>query len=335
MRRTLAFASCALMLLGACASGPSGAQTYAVDLDAPSPEGTKLQVSAYFPGSLKANAGDTIVFRNRSTEAPHTVTFGVLADRSNQPQLLTPDGENPAAFGPCYSEDNATPELARCPSTELPAFGGTGYWNSGLLQAAPVPDEAGAKEIEVELTDDIAPGNYAYVCVLHPFMNGTLQIVEEESDREAPDDVTTEAGEARDDALADAENLEAPELERDGETQVVSAGWGDRVSAVNLFAPAQLDVKTGTDVRWVARSPYEPHTITFESTFEPEDPASFQPSGVESGSEYTGGPANSGLVGAEGGPFGTSFELTFTEPGEYSYVCALHPGQEGVVRVTE
>ena len=290
--------------------------------------------SAFFPGSLEVSPGDTIEFTNASSQAPHTITFGVLADRSNQPQLLGPEGENPAAFGPCRNEDDPTPQLNKCESQELGAYDGTGYWNSGLLVPAPAPEEAGPKDISVELADGIPAGEYTFTCVLHPFMNGTVTVVEDEADREAPEDIATAAQEAADEAVMAADELETPELEEDGDTLVVSAGWGDRVTAVNLFAPETVEVKAGGKVRWVARSPYEPHTITFESPFEGEDPASFVPGGVKSGSAYTGGFSNSGLLGPEGGPFSTSFELTFPNAGEYKYVCALHAGQEGTVRVT-
>lgn len=337
MRRTIHIAVLALLLVASgCAGGVSGPQTYGIDVDAPSPEGEKLQVSAYFPGSIEVSPGDTLVFRNKSTEAPHTVTFGVLADRSNQPRLLTPQGENPVAFGACYSEDNPTPELAQCPHDELPDYNGTGYWNSGVLQPAPAPEQAGAKEIEVALTEDIPQGRYSFVCVLHPFMNGTVTVIEEEGDRSKPEDVTEAAATAAEDALTDAQGLDEPELEREGDSVTVAAGWGDRVTSVNRYGPAEVSVKAGTTVQWVARSPYEPHTITFESTFKaPADPASFQPGGVKSGSDYTGGFANSGLLGPEGGPFPSApFALKFTKVGEYSYQCTLHPGQSGVVKVT-
>ncbi len=338
MRRTVPILALALLLPAAgCAGGVSGPQAYAVDLDAPSPQGEKLQVSAYFPGALRVSPGDTIVFRNRSTEAPHTVTFGVAADRSNQPQLLTPTGENPVAFGACYSEDNPTPDLAKCPHAELPDYGGTGYWNSGVLQPMPAPDQAGAKDVLVSLTADIAPGEYAFVCVLHPFMNGTIEVLAEEADRTAPEEVTEAASRAAEDALTDAQGIEEPDLVREADTVTVSAGWGDRVTSVNRYGPAELEVKAGTAVQWVTRSPYEPHTVTFASTFEqPADPASFQPGGVKSGSDYTGGFANSGLLGPEGGPFSSEpFVLKFTKAGAYSYQCTLHPGQTGVVNVTQ
>jgi plastocyanin len=326
-----------LILAAACAGGPRGPQTYAIDVDAPSPEGEKIQVSAFFPGEVRVSPGDTIRFVNRSTEAPHTITLGVLADRSNQPPLFVEGGaENSAVFGPCYTSEKPTARLSRCSTTDLPAFDGRGYWNSGVLQPASAPAQAGAKDVTVELADDTPEGVYAFVCILHPFMNGSLTVTEEEADRDTTEEVRAEARQAASAALRSAGELETPQLEREGDSVTVTAGWGDRITAVNLYAPATLDIEAGTTVRWVTRSPYEPHTVTFESPYQrPGDPASFAPGGVRSGGEYAGGFANSGILGPEGGPFPSStFELTFTRPGSYTYVCTLHPGQQGVVRVS-
>jgi plastocyanin len=51
-------------------------------------------------------------------------------------------------------------------------------------------------------------------------------------------------------------------------------------------------------------------------------------------------PAAGTPVTAEGGSFdsgtmaeGASFETTFDSPGEYRYICALHPGMKGMVTV--
>lgn len=336
MRRIIVGLLAVGLLASGCSSGVSGPQTYAVDADLASPGTEALQVSAYFPGTVKAAAGDEIEFTNKSTEAPHTVTLGVKADRTNQPAILDAKGaESPVAFGPCFSEEDPTPQLAACPTTELPEFAGTGYWNSGVLSPAPAPEAAGPKTVTVKLADDIVAGEYAFVCVLHPFMNGTLEVGEED-ERITPEEVTEAASNDSEEALVEAQDIEAPELETEGNTVTAAAGWGDNITSVNLF-PSEIAVKKGQTVRWTARSPYEPHTVTFESPYKaPADPASFAPGGVKSGSDYTGGFSNSGLFGAEGTPFAppAPFELKFTKAGEYSYLCTLHANMKGVVKVT-
>ena len=90
------------MTTATVAEGPSGAQTYEVDVDAAaSPE---YMVATYFPAKLTVRPGDTIVFNNKSKAWPHTVTLGIKADQSNRPPTVTDKGENPAAFGPCFTD---------------------------------------------------------------------------------------------------------------------------------------------------------------------------------------------------------------------------------------
>ena len=332
MRRTIPIAAIALLLVASgCAGGVSGPQTYSVGVDAASPEGKNLQYSTFFPSMVKASPGDSIVFENRSTQAPHTISFGVAANRSNQPAVVLPDGtESPVVQLPCYSEDNPTPELTVCPHKELPAYGGTGYWNSGFLNPAPAP--AGVKKVTVELADSIEPGRYQYLCLLHGPMVGAIEVVTED-ERESPDAVV-ELGDAEvENVRADADDISDPEVG----AGVVAAGWSRGVTAVNRFVPATIEVKAGTKVTWEAFSDYEPHTVSFGPNFKAGVPAEGQtaPSGAKSGSAFAGGESNAGIFGKAGGPFPPGpFSLTFTKAGEYAYVCVLHPEMAGTVKVS-
>lgn len=336
MRKTLpAWVIGLVLVASACASGPSGPQTYEVEVDAPSPEGKNFQYSTYFPGALKVRPGDSVTFRNASTQAPHTVTFGVESDRSNQPPVLLPDGtESSVVQMPCVSDDEPTAELTECPDAELQPYDGSGFWNSGFIAPAPAPE--GPKEVTLELAEDIEPGTYSYVCILHAPMSGTIEVVEEDGERDTPEEVAETASEQVRTAQRGANRIEDPEPESEGDTVGVAAGWSEGVIAVNRFAPSTVEVEAGTTVRWTASSDFEPHTVTFGPDAQAGNPesSSFAPSGVRSGSNYTGGAANSGIFGAEGGPFPAGpFELTFTRAGEYKYVCILHPGMEGTINV--
>lgn len=72
------------------------------------------------------------------------------------------------------------------------------------------------------------------------------------------------------------------------------------------FEPASVTVPPGTTVRWTNLDPFD-HTVT-----------------------ATGGPLtyDSGRFGEQ-----ETFEVTFTEPGTYAYVCTLHPTMRGTVTV--
>lgn len=334
-RRALVLAVSVLLVLPACGRGAGGPQRYIIDVDGKSTTKEKFQFSAYFPSDIRAGAGDSIKFRNRSTEAPHTITFGVKADRSNQPPIFTEDGESAVVTGPCDIDEAPTTKLTKCDEDELSPYDGTGYWNSGYLMPKPTPKSAGPKQITLKLADDIEPGDYTYVCILHPFMSGKVEVVDDESDRSTGADIRKASKDAASAAQKDAEAFETPRLERDGDEVTVAAGWGDRVTAVNRFAQPEITVDTGTTVTWESLNPYEPHTVTFEPPFEGLPPEAFRPGGVKSGEEYTGGFAHSGLFAAEGTPFAGTFSLEFTEAGTYEYTCVLHPSMDGVVKVED
>lgn len=337
MRRIAALAGGLALVAAACTGGPTqapppgGAQTFTVQVDRESPEGKNLQYSAYFPGSLKVRPGDSVVLENRSTQAPHTVTFGIDPDRGNAPRLVTGQGAfNPVVFAPCFSAGSPTPGLEACPTqprSEPPPLTGEGYWNSGLLVPAVAPE--GQRKVRVEIARGTAPGRYSFVCLLHPFMAGTLEVVGPDAERPSPAEVSR-AGEKEFANVASADR-EAPT----SSGREVAVGWGDRVVSVNRFGPAQISVSVGDTVTWRSASPYEPHTVTFESPFEsPEEEGTLAPGGPQPGGDYTGGFAHSGFIGAS--PFfpTDSYSLRFAKPGSYSYMCILHPGMAGVVNVS-
>ncbi len=71
------------------------------------------------------------------------------------------------------------------------------------------------------------------------------------------------------------------------------------------FEPAAVTVPSGTTVTWTQRD-IDLHTVTASDK-------SFDSGELETGK---------------------SFAFTFSKPGSYSYVCALHPFMRGVVVVT-
>jgi plastocyanin len=331
MRRFLAASIASLVLVvPACGTNVSGPQTYRVGVDADSPEGKNFQYSTFFPSTIKASPGDSIVFENHSTQAPHTITFGVDERRSNQPAVVLPNGtENPVVREPCFVQAGAKPQLTKCPDKQLPAYDGSGYWNSGFLNPAPAP---GTKDVTLELSDSIEPGQYAYLCLLHGPMAGVLEVVEE-GERETADAVD-EVGE---DALADVRSAAQKITDPDVGANTVAAGWSGGVTAVNRFAPQTIEVKAGTTVSWEAFSEYEPHTVSFGPNYKAgvPGPGSTVPKGPKSGGTYTSGEASSGIFGKQGGPFPPGpYSLRFPTAGSYAYVCVLHPQMRGVVKVT-
>ncbi|MDA8195233.1 MAG: plastocyanin/azurin family copper-binding protein [Thermaerobacter sp.] len=103
-----------------------------------------------------------------------------------------------------------------------------------------------------------------------------------------------------------------------------------RVDGMQYF-PGVITIDAGDTVVWTLAGA-EPHTVSFLGGAPPPvpgSPASEQPVG---GSIYTGqGEVSSGLLLPI--PGHNQYQLTFPNPGVYSYRCLLHPNQQGVVIV--
>jgi plastocyanin len=330
MKRGIGVAVVALGLIAsACSSGPKGAQAYSVFSDQASPAGKNFQFSAFYPTNIKVRPGDTIMFSNRGTGAPHTITFGIAPDRSNSPPPVGPKGENPAVFLNCFTAQAPNSKMFGCPTKSgktAPEYTGSGYWNAFFV---PVPDPSGAHEISMKLSSSIKPGSYRFICILHPPMVGQVEVVANDSDRVTPEKVAADVQEQSNTAVTSANTIPNPAAT--GST--VAAGWSGGAVAVNRFYPTTLSVKSGTKVTWKDFSPFEPHTVTFGATRPNGSPSAFfAPSGVAPGGAFSGGLANSGIYGGDISK--ATYSLTFSKAGEYHYVCMLHPGMEGVVKVT-
>ena len=344
MKRIVGLIAAVALLVGACGGDDSthpadsspqaaGALTYNVAVDGPSPEGKNIQLGAYFPGGLKVHAGDTVVFDNKSSQAPHTISFGINSDRTNSPSPLTKAAAfNPAVFGPCVTASAPSPDLEACPEpppSPLPSYIGVGYWNSGVLAPAVAP--AGVKQVSVKFDVATPPGSYNYACILHALMGGSVTVVGPEDTRDTPEAAAAAGAKSAADAAAEAAAI--PDPADPGPGKVVS-GWSTHIASVNRFFPAVVEIKAGDTVTWKGTSEYEPHTITFEPPFtNPEDPRAVPPAGAKTGSSYTAGFTNSGFIGPKPFP-AESFSLRFPKAGVYNYLCALHPGMAGTVKAT-
>jgi plastocyanin len=312
----------------------NGPLTYSVAVDGPSPEGKNISLAGYFPGGLKVHAGDTVVFDNKSTQAPHTISFGIKSDRSNSPAPLTKTAMfNPAVFGPCVTSAEPTTALEACPeppAAQPPPYSGKGYWNSGALAPAVAP--AGTKQVSVKFDESVPPGSYNYACILHGPMGGSITVVSAKEIRDLPEIAAASGARNAADAVTSVAAVPDPAAPAPGN---VVAGWDRMPATVNRFLPGVLEIKAGDTVTWKSTSIVDPHTITFEPPFSnPEDPRAVPPAGVKSGGSHTTGFTNSGFLGPTP-PFpADTFSLRFPKRGVYNYICALHPGMAGTVNVT-
>jgi plastocyanin len=268
------------------------------------------QALAFLPNEIWIHVGDSISWTFNADDI-HTVTF--LTDGQVRP---------PFPVGcPGFSPSGATFDGSTCVSAPPSVTGGT---FSVLFPTA---------------------GNYKLVCLVHEDMTGTIHVLDtsvplphEQSfyDREA-------AREAQD-------LLSAPDLlsghHHDNSAKAVTVGIGkivanagghDTVSIMRFVEP-ELVIHAGATVEWTNHDPITPHTITFG--IEPANP--IPPAGnftvdvdgalhariasssdsVHSGFIISAPQERIGLPQAPLGP--TRFRITFTTPGVYPYICALH-----------
>jgi plastocyanin len=316
-------------------SGPATLSVNVGQADSTHPERDFL---AFYPTTLSAHAGDTLRMVNPTQGTPHTVTFGVLPDHSNQPPLITPGvGFTPIAGGPCLSTEPVTATTTTCPGApagapppagtpapevSLPGpYSGQPFYNSGIF--------VGGQTVVLPLAADLKAGPYRFICLLHPTMAATLTVVPAGSPAQTADALKSAADRQLAADMTDAATVASGvPVTSPG---IVQAGAVGRELSLDRFFPNAITVSPGETVTWKNDS-YEPHVVAIGRQITPEDPLVFGAPIPPSGSAYTSGLAVSGLFGSRPFP-STSYAVKFTTAGTYKYICAIHPGMAGVVEV--
>jgi plastocyanin len=342
------------------------AQTFPVLMGAEyfTEEGEKASWNSYrfYPENLTINVGDTIQFRHNSGLDPHTATF--LGPMTQLPSFFVmPEGPQQ---GP------PPPRLEVNPAIVFPQGGntydGSTFTSSGVI-AADVP---GPKEYSVSFPK---AGTYQFICLVHTeqFPDGTRRPMVGTVTVQAagsaypmtPAQIEAAARSAieADRAVVTASEPKAktPAVEtRTGENGAmihrVNAGYvapaSNNIDDIdNLrFSPKVLTINVGDTVEWAAPTEHNFHNVLFgeEPTlfnFEPQPagpPKVYVPTEVFfpfGPNVHTGtGVYSSGVIRGTGdppGPFNKSYSLTFTQPGRYEYICALHynQGMDGTIVV--
>lgn len=288
--------------------------------------------AVYLPGEFTVEVGSSVDWTITSDE-PHTITFGAGPEGVPPPEWPVSGFEEPPP-GP--------PGPVDLGSTE---FDGTGFVNTGVI--------FGGSTANIEFT---AEGEFAFSCVIHPGMAGTVNVVAEGEDTTTQEEADAAAQETSDLILGQVDSLASQTLDsvtsetRDDGTKL----WKIWTGAVNDpagmpgggtgylelldFIPQDLEIKEGDTVEWTSPTI---HTVTFleegqdPNTLDPFGTAPAKPSDSYDGESFY----NSGLIGPEAGPPGvpTTFDLTFEDTGTFNYRCLLHGflGQTGTVTVSE
>jgi plastocyanin len=303
---------------------------------------------------VRIRAGDTVTWKIGSDE-PHTATFLSGAPIPPDPIPVPDRGPTDLMLNPMLFFSS------RAPDAPVETYSGTDYRNSGFLSTGKVvpPNES------YSLTFD-TPGTYRYICVLHPgTMTGEI-IVEEVTANDLPTqaDIDAQAQAEMTPLLEMAETTRAastnPELVRvepgpnDSSLWYVPAGATGQDPKVEIydFFPKDLTIASGDTVIWTSvffhQVGIDPGQPAPEFVI-PEEQAGgppllivnpfvvfpLKPAGEFDGTQ----PFSSGLIGLPAGalPGGTTFAMSFSEPGVYEYVCAIHRalGMKGTITVLD
>jgi plastocyanin len=125
-----------------------------------------VEVFAMFPATLRVKVGTVVTFSmSKLTRDTHTVTFGDTAPGGYVYNL----GQT-AFTSPIWDPRGAYPsDPPPGPLSLSPTSHGNGFANSGPLDrdtGTPLPPSG-----QIKFTQ---PGTYHYICLIHPFMHGTV-----------------------------------------------------------------------------------------------------------------------------------------------------------------
>jgi plastocyanin len=188
-------------------------------------------------------------------------------------------------------------------------------------------------------------GNYKLVCLVHANMTAMIHVLD--ASAELPHDQAFYNAEARDmqkDLISSAGHM--MDMGDDGSQTAVTAGVGgvvatgggsNTLSVMRFMHPTRI-VHVGDTVDWTNDDPVTPHTITFGT-----EPANTMPPSANVTVDADGArhatvssptdSVHSGFIvaapqdqigAAQPLPGVTRFRVTFTKPGLFRYICALH-----------
>ncbi len=292
------------------------------------------QALAFLPNEIWIHAGDNITW-NFDVDEIHTVTF-LKAGQTRLHRLVGCPGFTLGA--------SATFDGSTCVTTASLVKGQT-----------------------FTVTFPIA-GNYKLVCLVHPNMTGVVHVLALSAllphDQGFYDDLAKdereallserdhegdhEGGHERDDLDSDSEHSHGNEVTA-GIGEISATAGGSDTLSVMRFIRSRTVIHAGETVEWTNSDPVTPHTITFGIEPANPNPPSSDVTLDADGARHAviNSPANnvhSGFIvappqdriGLAQAPLGvTRFRVTFTSPGVFPYICALHDdvGMKGTVTV--
>jgi plastocyanin len=320
------------------------AQSWQAIVGAESPD-RGSQALAFLPNELWIHAGDSIRW-TFPTHERHTLTF------------LRNGQTRPPGFGPTFGV------LVGCPGVTadgLPFDGSACVTSDVLRLSADTNSPENAPTFSVNFP---SPGNFKFVCLVHADMTGVVHVLDlPEALPYGQDFYDHEARRQGDLLIANASHLRNPNKDTaddddpGGSKSLVAGvgaittptGSGSDTASLMRFLRSIVVVRVGDTVEWTSLDPSINHTVTFGA--EPSDPRP-RSANVQLTSDgarqavigSTSESVNSGFLSpapqdranlVQSLPGVTRFRVTFTSPGIFNYICAIHDelGMKGTVIV--
>jgi plastocyanin len=295
------------------------------------PPHLSTEITAFYPANVTLHRGDEVEFTAVGT---HTVTFNALPL-------------------PVFAYEGSLP----FDGTILTAANqdGGAPLNSGPFGSS--PEAAGPPTYT--LTVDAPPGNYHFTCRFHREMAGSITVV--------PNSEGLPSTDAANQTIAQAAINADVRLGKYSLSKAIAQGQQDRAVAVGVgatsatgigavsvlrFAPSTIEISVGQTLTFFNEDINAPHTVTFGPELPPPFPGA-PPGFLPYGGNIISDPSdsvNSGFLLSQElvdylnvGFFfqppvpvpHRSASFTFTKPGVYHYICALHDelGMVGTVVV--
>lgn len=332
MSKVVGIVTALVLVFGAFASSgtaQSSPATWKVAIGGETPD-HGIQAQVFAPGTITIHAGDTVTW-TMAAVFDHTVSF---LSGAKQPDPVVPQQGGKFLFNPLVTapQGGAT-------------YDGKGMASSGFLHLK------GSYSLTFT-----KPGRYAYLCLLHRGMTGTVVVLPPGKKLPATQaDLDRFGARQVKGALAAGRSLltgtKWSAIKGTKGTAYISPMVGTLPGAASVirFVPEALTIKVGDTVQWVMRDPIELHTITFSGGDQPPDLVTPEPQPQGPPRLYftpktvvrIGGPAqvgggfnNSGFMAFDA-PGPRTYSLTFTRPGTYTYWCVVHvpQGMKGVINV--
>lgn len=301
------------------------------------------QALAFLPNEVWIHTGDSIRW-SFPTHERHTVSFLAIGQT------------RPPGFGPTFGV------LAGCPGVtpDGSTFDGSECVTSDILLLS--SDEGPTANTPTYSVQFPAAGSFKFVCLVHPDMTGVVHVLNSsESLPHNQDFYDEEAQHQRALLLAEGSRIGSGRFPgTDGRLQksnviagtgeiVTTTGAGSQTVSLMRFLQHTIIARLGDTVEWTSLDPSINHTITFGA--EPADPRPPSPGvqlsadgarhaviGSSADNVHSGflSPAPQDRPGVPQSPPGvTRFRVTFTSPGTFNYICAIHDnlGMKGTVIV--